>query len=353
MRSVALFLFSLWFVLPVRAEQAGTGLQISVAGDTIGQFGTEGPEGATNRINVREAEFLFYAPVDHLFDAQLSFAAHNEAGFFVAELHELFVETTRIVPRSRIRLGQYFLQFGRLNQIHRHDWAFISTPKVHRDFFDEEALLDTGLQYTYLLPTSFFLEFTAGITNGWTYGHTHTAGAKPVTPLHYARLATYTDLPWDGGLQAGLNYVGRKDNGGTSTSLYGLDLVAKWRELRNFKWLFQSEIWYRTTVPAGGVSSNDFGFYFYPQYYLGSNLSLGARFDYLTRLDQKDAFGAKFANYYFAVEPTLMWKPSEFTTLRLAYAYRGQSEQGTFVSNDRVVLLQSVFIIGAHPAHDF
>lgn len=331
----------------------GTGLQISVAGDTVGQYGSGGPNGAPDRIDVREAEFLFYAPTDYLFDARASFAAHYENGLLAVEVHELFLETTKLIPRSRLRLGQHFLQFGRLNQVHRHDWPFISTPKIHQTFFDLEGVLDTGIQYGWLMPLPFFLDLTVGITNGWNYGHSHTTGAKPLFPTHYARLATYFDLFMGGGIQTGFNYIGRRDAGDTFVGIFGLDIVAKWREEKHINLLLQSEIWYRTTSPAGGATTNDFGFYFYPEYYLGANFFFGARVDYYTQLDLKNGFGVAESNSYIGIEPTLSWKPSEFTTFRLAYAYRGQNLAGASVNSDQVLLAQWAFILGAHPAHDF
>src|SRR5690606_33726357 len=145
----------------------------------------------------------------------------------------------------------------------------------------------------------------------------------------------------------------RTASGGTRTSFYGLDMVAKWRGAKYVDWLLQGELWFRNTSVSGAPDDNVMGAYLFPQYYLGGQLYLGALLVYYTVLTLTDSFGADVSSYYLAVEPTPPWAPSEFSRLRLAYAYRGQSQGGQFISNDRVVLLPATFIIGAHPAHEF
>src|SRR5690606_7614345 len=110
--------------------------------------------------------------------------------------------------------------------VHRHDWPFISAPKVHSEFFDQEGVADSGLEYSVLLPTPFFLDLTLGATNGWTYGHAHTEGTKPRQPNQYVRLATYTDLPAKGGMEVGHVGPKRMPEVGAVHTLAGMGLVA-------------------------------------------------------------------------------------------------------------------------------
>jgi len=326
-------------------EQKGTGLDISASVDGAGQFGPEG----TNRLDVREAEFLLFAPVDHLFDGVLSFAAHTEADGLKAEVHEAYLGSTRLIPRSRFRIGQFFLGFGRLNQFHRHDWPFTTAPKVQSEFFADEAAKDTGIEYSWLTPLPFYLDLTIGITNGWVFGEADTLGTKPYFPTHYLRALTYFDLPGKGGLQTGLNYVGRKDDQGKSFTYLGLDATAKWREAKVIHFLVQSEFWLRLERPRDGLDVDTLGFYLYPEYCLGDGWFAGLRFDYLTVTKQP----GRVSNFQAALLPQITWRPSEFTTVRLGYTYRAQYEDTRYVGFERFVELQTVFILGAHPAHDF
>lgn len=336
-----------------KAEQNGSGLQISAAADIGGQFGLHQGSGASDRIDPREAEILLFAPIDHLFEGNLSFAGHYEGGNPQIELHEAFVGSTKLIPRSRFRVGQFFLGIGRLNQFHRHDWPFMTAPKVHRTFFAEEGALDTGAEYSYLLPVPFFLEITAGITNGYVFGHSHAAGVKPYFPTHYLRLANYQSLPGNGGMQIGLNYLGRKSETAETMTLLGIDLTAKWKEGAVLNFLLQSEVWYRIESPRGGMTKRAIGAYVFPQYYIGENLFAGVRVDYFSHIAAPDATGATSKNFDLDFVPTLTYKPSEFSTMRLVYNHNLNYMVDHFTDSERYVELQAIFILGAHPAHDF
>lgn len=333
-----------------RAEVAGgTGIQVSIAGDIVGNFGGT----ASNRLEPRELEALFYSPADYLFDGVANIAAHSEAGNIYFEVHELVFGSTKLIPRSRFRLGKFFLGVGRLNQFHRHDWPFTSAPKVQATFLAPEGINDVGFEYGILLPVPFFLDLTVGVTNGWVFGHAHNAGTKPLTPTHYSRLTTYTDVPWDGGAQIGLSYLGRKDGAGETTNLIGLDLTAKWREARYVAFLFQTELWFRKQTPRGAGSKDQLGFYVYPQYGIDDQWQAGLRLDGFTTLSLKDAGGQRQSNFDYGIVPMVTFKASEFTTVRASYDFKGALFQGQETNRERFFEIQALFLLGAHPAHDF
>ena len=181
----------------------GSGLRIGANADILGQAGLNNGNSASNQLQVREAEIVMYAPADHLFDGALSAAAHHEDGGFKFEVHEAYIGSTKLIPRSRFRVGQFFLGVGRLNQFHRHDWPFISAPRVQKDFFAEEAASDAGLEYSFLAPLPFYLDLTAGLTSGYGYGHFDGDGAKPKVPTHYFRAVTFAAFESGGGVQIG------------------------------------------------------------------------------------------------------------------------------------------------------
>lgn len=330
----------------------GTGLQAAAAVDIVGKSGEAGP-GFEDRLTVREAEFLVFAPIDHLFDGVLNMAAHleEEGAFF--EIHEAYIGSTKLIPRSRFRLGQFFLSIGRLNQFHRHDWPFTSAPKVHADFFDPEGVLDTGGEFSTLLPTPIYWDLTVGVTNGYTFGHSHSLGEKPDTPTHYLRSAHYFDLPWNGGTQIGLNYVGRKNDVGTDSRFIGLDATAKWREGKRLIFLVQSEVWGRSIKPAAGETEETLGAYLYFQHGLTPRLSIGLRGDAYSVLSLEDAGGKSVDNGTYAVVPNLTFRPSEFSTFRVSYTFERDKPAAAPAETNHAVEFQATFILGAHPAHDF
>lgn len=338
--------------------QEGTGLKYSVAGDIVGTLGAKKATTASSdrdRMIGREAELSLYGPVDHLFDAQSSLAAHFEDGESTYEIHELFVSSSKLIPRSRLKLGKFFLGVGKLNRVHRHDWPFTTAPLVQSELFNtKEGADDAGFEYGYLLPVPFYLDLTVGLTSGFTFGHSHSAGSRPLTPTHYARLATYFDLFSDGGAELGLNYLGRTAGDRTKSDYVGLDVTAKWRDGKTVRFLLQSEVWWRQTKAGNGVIERKLGSYTFPQFGFSPNWLIGLRFDTLSFLNKTNSLTQqreKNINYW--IVPTLTYKASEFSTFRLSYTWKNYRELSQVLSSDRLIELQAIFILGAHPAHDF
>ena len=129
------FIFIATFIFITKTAVADNGgLQMSIAGDMVYDHALSNDSSAENQLIMRGAEVMFYAPIDHIFDGQLSTAAHYENGETLFELHELFLSSSKLIPRGRVKVGQFFLGIGRLNQIHQHDWVFTRAPKVHEVF---------------------------------------------------------------------------------------------------------------------------------------------------------------------------------------------------------------------------
>lgn len=330
-----------------------TGLQISVAGDLVAERGLRSDSRALERLSPRSLEMMFYAPVDHLFDAVASATAHDERGELFFETHELWLGSSKLIPRGRFRIGQMFPAFGRLQRFHQHDWPFIAAPEVHTRLFDDEGIIDTGIELSYLLPLPRFVEWTVGATSGWTFGHTHNAGTKPDVPTHYSRLATTFGFGRDGDAEVGFNYLGRTSAANTQTSILGLDFVAKKREARTLRYLLQSETWYREEKRDPGGTERVLGSYLYAQYGFNPRWQLGLRLDAFTVLSQRDALGRDEDNINIAWVPTLSYRASEFATFRIAYNDERDSVNDRTADRDRYLQFQATFILGAHPAHTF
>jgi hypothetical protein len=331
-----------------------SGLKTSIAVDIVGTGAARKKNSPQGRLAVREAEVFFYAPIDPTFDGILGIAAHQEGGVALFEIHEATIGSSKLIPSSRFRFGQYFLGLGKLNSTHRHDWPFISAPRVQREFFGNEGIVDSGFEMSVLPPAPFYLDVTFGVTNGWTFGHSHHEGKKPLTPTHYLRAATFVNLPHDGGLQFGLNYLGRKDAEGVQTTLAGIDATLKWREGRVVPFLLQSEVWFRELKPKEASASQTLGLYLFPQANVFENFDFGVLYGAYRILNLKDVAGRTLVNYDQEITPSLTWKPSEFSTFRSAYSWALTKADGKKISVDNSFFeIQSTFILGAHPAHDF
>jgi hypothetical protein len=318
----------------------------------VGEFGTQ-DSSANDRFFVRSAELLLYGPTDHLFQATLSLGAHPYQGEMNFGLHEAFISSSKLIPRTRFQLGQFFLGVGRLNSLHQHDWPFISTPIIQKKFFDGEGILDTGIQSSVLLPTPFYWDLTVGITNGWRLTHSHgDLGSKPKIPTHYVRSEFFKD--WEsGGLKYALNYLGRRDAQSNWIILSGLDLVAKWRKSKVLNWLVESEFWSRTKMPKNEKSSTELGSYLFLQKAVSQSLFFGLRLDGYRDLDLRSASEKFISNWQFEVSPQLLWALSEFSRFRVGYALENRIEKNQKTEIGHRFDFQIVFLLGAHPAHEF
>lgn len=329
------------------------GLQIGGAADLIADFGFKDAN-RDRKLNVRSVELMLYGPTDHLFEGVLSFAAHEYQGEFNLGLHEAFIKSSRLIPRTRFQIGQFFLGVGRLNALHQHDWPFIDSPLTQAQFFDGEGIIDSGLEVAWLSPLPFYMDLTVGVTNGWRITHSHgDAGKKPSFPTHYAKLEFFQDLPAGGGLLWALNYLGRRDSDKTWLRLAGAHAVAKWREANFLRVLLQAEVWARFLKPQGVASENQLGGYLYAQYGWSPLISTGLRFDMLSSLSLKDLDQKSVPNHQMQFSPQINFSVSEMAVFRAGYSYLRDFQRGRSTGHEHQILLQSIFILGAHPAHDF
>ena len=134
--------------------------------------------------------------------------------------------------------------------------------------------------------------------------------------------------------------------------LYGLDCVAK-GEILNYDYLLQAEAWTRYLTPAHGETEESMGAYVFPQVTLNSFLKVGTRFNYFTILSLKDIADKKVQNSEYSFVPTIIYESSEFSNFKVAYHYSVSTQQGKTDRVEQSIQFQTVFILGAHPAHDF
>jgi len=344
--SLSLLSFSFW--------SYGSGLEISVSGDMVYNQGVNETSQAQDKLTLRGAEVILYAPIDHQFNGVLSIAAHEENGQSNFELHELYLGSSKLIPRTNFKLGQFFLGIGRINRFHQHDWPFTRAPKVHRSFFAKEGIFDSGLEVNYILPSLSGSNLTMGLTSGHKYGHSHTEGAKPKTPTHYARYSHFLEFDSLTGLDIGTSYLGRQDALSNKMSLLGLDLTFKHRVGRHLDKLFQFETWYKNETNSLDELTEQVGFYFFNEYSLSYHYSFGYRLDGFKDLTKRNAItGKKINNVNYGTLAQLTYQSSEFAKMRVSLAHEFDREEGETLGRDTRFQLQYVFFLGSHPAHVF
>lgn len=331
-----------------------TGLNIVVAGDLLYDQGLNPGSEAENKLVMRGAEVGMYAPIDQNFNGNLNFAAHDEDGETVFELHELTFATSRLIPRTNIKVGQYFLGVGRLNHFHQHDWPFIQAPKVHKTFFADEGVFDAGIETSHIIPWQNPVTFTLGLTSGRRWGHAHSDGPVPQVPTHYGRLSLFTPFSTQSGLDLGISYLGRTDATKNQYRLYGLDITYKDRIARRTRFLSQNEFWFQQLTNSLGELTEQGGMYLFNQYAFHQQWAIGARLDMYKDFSITNSLsGKKLNNIHYGGTIQSSFISSEFARITAALSHEFYREEGLTLSRDTRFQLQLVFILGSHPAHDF
>lgn len=313
---------------------------------------------------VREFEFSAFASIDQTFDGILTLAYHKEleAGEEHMEVHEAFLFSSKLFNLANVKIGKFFLGFGRLNRFHRHDWIFTEAPFVQKSFFGNEGAKDTGIEYKRNL-LSLGSTLTLGLTSGNEFnhtGHSHDEDEEHESangPTFYTRFAKFFESSTTKGFEVAANFINRKDEDSVAHQYLGFDLIYKDRFGRMIKTLVQSEIWSRTST-EDNEDHTDMGGYIYYEHGFNQHHSLGLRADYY-KADHESGDGhdhsidgLEVVDDLTALSVSYIYYNSEFMRTRLTYEHaEGIEVDGSDVDSYDKLSLQFVFNIGAHPAH--
>lgn len=342
-------------IAPNASAQADLGgLKMFSAIDLVSDFGIQNPPADSGRLRVRSFEIAAFAPVDPTFDAMLALAGHDEEGKTEIELHEAYISSSKVIPRTRFKVGRFFLGVGRLNQFHVHDWPFTHAPKSHTTFFSEEGVADTGIEFGHLLATETPIDIVVGVTNGWHYGHTTTGGRRPKTATHYLHPTLFLDMGDSSGWLLGASYLGRTDDDSVQTRLSGFDVTYKKRNGKTISRLFQTENYHRVQTSSTTALNEDVGGYLYGEMAVGEEgWATGLRLDWFSNLSLTDGAGETRRNFDYGAAPTVTYRTSEFSFLRASYFCGVETKAGDENRIEQRIDLQLVALIGTHPSHDF
>jgi hypothetical protein len=359
---------------PLTADRSVQNLMMDVmaAVDMVGQWDKNKPQTTSNSFDVREAEFGMFGAIDQFGRGTLLVAAHNEGGRYYFEIHEANILFPFLSKYVNVKLGRFFLDVGRLNRIHRHDWNFTFAPIVHQRLLDTEAVEDTGAEVSILLPfwKKMTTELVLGATNGRYWGHTHTAGVNKNNPMMYAHLKNFIYLGNNWGLQFGGTGMRYEIDPVTKAVRYqyGLDSVVRWNQSMLKSFILMSELWYRENRypdkldPISFVKSpipmeTFWGYYVFLDYQFHQQWSIGYRYDFFNVPNLRDKNGSIARNAVEGNTVQLTYKPSEFSYIRASTERRYTADFSSETGNPEFVdwryYIQATFILGSHPAHKY
>src|SRR6266700_2411492 len=196
--------------------------------------------------SLRNAEIALDGAVDPYFKGFANIVLKLEKNQDTTiELEEAYLQSTSLPANLQLKGGQFFANFGRQNPQHPHQWAFVDQPLILTRAFGPDGLRNLGAQGSWLLPTSFYSEFSLGVLNGEGetafnfrnpdgFATNGIHGRPPVERalrgpgdlLFVPRLAASVDVTDNQTILAGASAaLGPNDSGATErTQIYGLDL---------------------------------------------------------------------------------------------------------------------------------
>jgi hypothetical protein len=346
-------------------------MDVTAAVDMVGSWDNNRPQTTSNGFDVREAEFGFFGAIDQWGRGTFLAAAHNENGKYMFEVHEANIIFPFISRYVNLKLGRMFLDWGRLNRIHRHDWPFTMAPIIHQKLMDKEAVADTGGELSFLNP--FFEKFTQelvlGVTNGRQWGHSHNAGQNKNNPMAYAHLKNFYYFGDNWGTQFGgtvIRYEPDPDSNAERRQ-YGLDAVLRWNRGNQRSFMIMSELWYRENrfpdVRNPDTFENEpvpmdtqWGYYIFVEYQFHQLWLVGYRYDFFNVPNLRNSRGDYARNALEANTFQITFRPSEFSFIRASAERRynadfSSSSEPEFI--DYRYYIQVTYLMGSHPAHQY
>ena len=333
-----------------------------------------------------ESELTLAANVDPYFAAQLTAAITGEDEI---EVEEAFFRTTALPAGFTVKGGRFFSGFGYLNEVHAHAWDFADQPLVYQAFFGNQRGQD-GVQLKWIAPTNLLVELGAETGNGDAFPGTREGGNGLNGTTLFAHVGgdIGDNASWRaGGAWIDLDAEGREYEDSDAAGLPVLnaftgrsetwvaDAVLKWAPggnsaLRYLK--LQGEYMHRretgdlafdieNAALSDAYRSTQSGWYLQGVYQFRPRWRAGLRYDALDSGNPQIGLvtsGTLTAADFPALLPgdptrtTLMldWNPSEFSRLRVQYAWDDARDGG---DTDQQLQLQYLYGIGAHGAHKY
>jgi hypothetical protein len=363
-------------------------------------FGEE-EAGLQNGFNLGESEIVMSAIVDPYFDGYLTLTVGADGG---TALEESWLQT-RLLPNGlKIKMGKFLSGIGYQNSQHKHVWDFADQNLAYLGLLGGEGFKDTGLQLTWVAPTSFYAllgveafqgndqeRFGTHISNA--DAETIIATSKPVAdakagPRIHTLFAKFSpDIGDSQALQIGLSYAQAQqyqqvlDSDGTplngdevaldgKQTLYGLDWVYKWDSAGEFgqgdikvtgeylrvkKNMTVSGVGASATPVVGdSVTGSQDGYYLQASYGISPRWSLAGRYDVNGATNTLNVAGTTTdLKQSSRMGVSLAFSPSEFSRLRLQLAQGTIYDDAGTKTPLKQVFLQYTHSLGPHGAHKF
>jgi len=349
---------------------------ISVNGLFWGQTSPDNDSAERNRFALQEAELQFTAVVDPFWKANLILAMHPEhahaelgeheekaehaagGGGLEFDLEEAYLDGQGLPRGLALRLGKFFLPFGKHVPLHTHQFPFAEAPLGVSAFLGEHSLSEVGVQVGVDLPLPWYSDLLFYGVNG----DAELFDAENRDLVYGSRLTNFWDLTDSATLELGGSWFRGPDGAhpgeGLALDLFGADLTYKWVSARASKGP-ALKLTAELVVPNPEEGAGDpRGWYGLAQYRWHRNWWFGITYgqadaglsghDEEHHEKQEDHEHHGFADKIHEYKCNLTFAPSEFSALRAEVGYfddrLGDEDELRFT-------IQWNFTIGSHPAH--
>jgi len=190
------------------------------------------------------------------------------------EVEEAYLTTLSLPWGLQVKAGKFYSPFGRLNQLHRHQWVFVDQPLSQQRLVAGDGLNGPGVDLAWLAPLPWFLEVHLAYQDTLP-------GFESVRQLTgVGRIIQYFDLADWATLGAGLSWAYFQAPTSTSwKNLAGADLFVKIRDPASRAYVtLQGEVFARQRA-AQDLGQASWGGYGQLVWRLDREWELGARFD--------------------------------------------------------------------------
>ena len=327
---------------------------VSVNGLFLGGYSPDIKSSDVNGCRLQEAELQLTSVVDPFWKADVifSFAPGTGGEADEAGVEQAVLESQSMPAGLGLRLGKFFLPFGKHAPLHAHQFPFVTAPAPVRAFLGDDGPTDTGLEVVWGLPLPWYSEMTLyGID-----GNNDIMDPESSDVAAGGRLSNLWDVSDGGTLELGFSgLTGPVADAGTVAGrldTYGADLTYKWSSWTRSQGRAVNATCEFLLPDPEGAQGDPWGLYGILQYRFQRNWWLGLSAGTVNDSWREIAADERDADHgprdYLEYKANLTFTPSEFSALRAEVSYLEDPDGGY---DDLRISLQWNFTIGAHPAH--
>lgn len=323
---------------------------ISLVGDFRYRATDRDEDPNNEKFRVHEVEFMMSGDITPNLRGDFVLAYEGEYeddGSVENEVHveEAYATFHSLPGGFEIIAGRKFMDFGRLNPVHSHDWAFADQPLALLNLFGDHSWADDGIQVSWLapLPGDFYLRLGATFSNGNEIGHdhehgggdshgsgdSHSAGDSHGGGDSHSHLYPGDEtIEWDGEVytlraaldipvteafstQLGLNYAGDTDG---SNDVFLVDFLLRKQWEGSYKQIVWHTEWMQLDDSERDTQPD--GFFSYIAFRASKKWEFGVRYDDTSLIEDDDlrVQGATgFVTYEIAHDTNIRGQLQQFT----------------------------------------